>query len=116
MENAEEVLNDFRGHFVTKAQQTGRDFTVSFPLDYDGLDAFYSMDVQSDYERVLNRVNRRFPQDSANTNRWVIQMFDTLIEYTTTSTPPFTSYSYANTAVHIDSIQFLYGHINNSGM
>lgn len=114
-ENAEQVLNEFHKIHQNRQSTNGRAVSVSFPLDYDGVEATYANVNSLGYDRILARINRNFPEDSSGTMLWAIQVYDTLIDYVTNPTFPFDSYPWATTQVTIDSLQFIYGHINNSG-
>jgi hypothetical protein len=114
-ENATEIMNQFHRNYQNNTSTNGRAVSVTFPLDYDGVEATYANVNGLDYDRVLVRVNRNFTQDSTRVMKWVTQTYDTLIDYVTNPIFPFNSYPYATTQVTIDSLNFIYGHINNSG-
>lgn len=114
-ENGEEVLQQLKGHYQSRYNNNGRTVVATFPLDYDGVEATYAQANSQDYDRSLIKVNMRFPDDSVRNQRWVIQTYDTLIDYISNATFPFDSYELSQAEIRIDSLNFIYGHINNSG-
>lgn len=114
-ENATEIMDQFHRNYQNTPSTNGRAVSVQFPLDYDGVEATYANVNGLDYDRVLVRINRNFTSDSTRVLKWAIQTYDTLIDYANNATFPFNSYPWATTQVTIDSLNFIYGHINNSG-
>ena len=102
IENEEEVLSEINR--LSSVQNNSRSRFIQTTINYDLVDNLYALDFGFTYDRAVSRVNYRYSPDTFLNYRWVVQVFDTLIDIQPDPTFPFTFYDYSTSRVFIDTL------------
>ncbi|HLP19215.1 MAG TPA: T9SS type A sorting domain-containing protein [Chitinophagales bacterium] len=108
----------FQNHRVTfnhppSPQKTSRDAVEVFALDYDAIDDAYTSITGGDYSRYAWDINRRYSPTDVLTLRYAIVNYDSLLYLDGSNNP--TAIPLAAATMHLDSIDIIFAHTNNTG-